>query len=110
LLFVRINTDVISDGHAFRMMREVVRMGRSGEYKHIIMNRGVNNFTGRTATPNFKPDVVGIRNGGKVDMIEVRSKWQTRNYLMTKLELIWRQLPANQQGMYRVIEYSKSTT
>jgi len=83
-----------SDGHGFRMMREAVKMGRSGKYTQINMNRGLNYYSGRTDSPNLKPDVGGVRKNGRIDLVEVPSpKSQTRQNMEDKLDLMRSQLP-----------------
>jgi len=87
------------------MLREVVKMGRSGKYTEIHMNRGLNHYSDRVAIPILKPDVGGIRTNGRIDLVEVPSpKTQTPQMMMDKLTLMQSQLPENQRGKIWISE------
>lgn len=61
-------------GHWETIVQVAMKMAKSGKYKRIYVNKGINNELGAgVATPNNRPDVWGVRWDGKNDLVEVPS-------------------------------------
>ncbi len=70
----------------------------SGKYKRVAMGEPLSKFSGQKHVPDIKPDVMGLRHDGKIDMAEVVSPTQTKAQLQAKLENAMNQLPPEQRG------------
>jgi RHS repeat-associated protein len=91
-------------GHVAAIARQVQRMAQSGEYEYITMNRSWKVTTGlKGAAGNLRPDIIGVRRTGVVDAFEVASKWDTVFDLARRLSEGMRTLPAQHQGITRVL-------
>ncbi|MBI1918883.1 MAG: SBBP repeat-containing protein [Planctomycetes bacterium] len=81
------------------------RRALSGEYERVVMDRGINEYLGEDlCQPNVRPDVLGIRRDGKIDMLEVRSDGQTHEYLHGLLRKAQDQMKPEQRGKIEVID------
>jgi len=75
-------------GHA-EAMRQIIAEAlqrTDRRYAHFTLQRSWRTSTGRVATSNSRPDVIGVRADGKVDAWEVKSNSQTITELEKKLE------------------------
>jgi len=64
----------------------------------------VGRFLGIAYRTDVKPDVMGLTWEGKVDMVEIVSRWQTKKQLHRKLKAAMSRLPAEMQGEYIAID------
>jgi RHS repeat-associated protein len=62
-----------TEGHWETILDEVDNMSNSGDYSKIYVNKGLSNEI-PGAKPNRRPDVMGVRNDGTIDQVEVPSK------------------------------------
>jgi RHS repeat-associated protein len=81
-------------------------MKESGRYDRVGMNRPLSEFSGRVHSPDIRPDNIGLRPDGRIDMMEVVSPSQTAGQLRRKLEDAMRQLPPEQRGIILVVDPS----
>ncbi len=77
---------------------------RSGRYYLVAQDESLNRWTGQSLYPDVKADVMGLRWDGRVDLLEVRSKSQTPQFLQNKLEATRNKLPEKMRGDIRVVE------
>lgn len=62
-------------GHWETIVDVALKMAKSGKYRKIYVNKGINNELGPgAAKPNNRPDVWGVRWDGKIDQVEVLSR------------------------------------
>ena len=71
-------------------------MEKSGNYSDIYVNKGIRNVL-PNAVRNFRPDVMGIRNNGLIDIFEVQSPSQSINFMTYKTDML-RNMLGNQAG------------
>jgi len=64
--------------HRIRTYREAITMAKSGKYERVCLNRSLRTTTGGLTDSLMRPDVIGIRTSGTIDMVEVVSPSQTR--------------------------------
>ncbi len=62
-----------TEGHWETILDEVEIMKNSGNYKKIYVNKGLSKEI-PGAKPNRRPDIMGVRNDGIIDQVEVPSK------------------------------------
>jgi hypothetical protein len=79
-------------------------MAKSGQYKKVYLNRGYNQITGQKVLPNRRPDVVGVRKTGEVDVVEVPSKTDRTDDLIQRNIDAQRQLPSRMRGNVDIVE------
>lgn len=77
-----------SDGaHAFRSYREAIALARNPDVEAVYLNKGYNaglNLAPKTITPNRRPDVLARYVDGKVERVEVFSKTDNANVLISR--------------------------
>lgn len=94
--------------HATRVYREAIEMAKSGKYNKVYLNRGYIAATGEKVSVNRRPDIIGIRKDGKVDVVEVQSKTDKEAILRGRNNEIIAQFPQNKRGDdIRVIKPTK---
>lgn len=71
-------------GHCETILDEVDVMKQSGEYKKIYVNKGLSNEI-PNAKPNRRPDIMGVRNDGIIDQVEVPSKTDNPKALIDRM-------------------------
>ena len=71
-------------GHWETILDEVDVMKQSGEYKKIYVNKGLSNEI-PNAKPNRRPDIMGVRNDGIIDQVEVPSKTDNPKALIDRM-------------------------
>ena len=74
-----------SGAHKFRTYREAIRMAKSGQYERVHINQGLQTSSGGQIASQLRPDVVGVRPGGVLDIIEVPHPRQTRAQMWDKI-------------------------
>lgn len=62
-----------TQGHWETILDEVDVMKNSGDYSKIYVNKGLSNEI-PGAKPNRRPDIMGVRNNGLIDQVEVPSR------------------------------------
>ena len=62
-----------TQGHWETILDEVDIMKNSGNYSKIYVNKGLSNEI-PGAKPNRRPDIMGVRNNGLIDQVEVPSR------------------------------------
>ena len=62
------------------------------------MGESLSKFSGQKQVPDIKPDVMGLRPDGRIDMAEVVSPSQTAEQLKAKLKKDMDQLPPEKRG------------
>ncbi len=72
-------------GHWEAILDEVDAMKNSGDYKTIYVNKGIRNEV-PSASINRRPDIMGVRNNGLIDQIEVPSKTDAPMKLTKRME------------------------
>jgi hypothetical protein len=60
-------------------------MKAAGQYKTINVNKGLSNEI-PGASPNRRPDIMGVRHDGTIDQVEVMSKTDQPNELLERME------------------------
>ena len=87
------NTEVImpskphtngTQGHWETILDEVDVMKNSGDYSKIYVNKGLSNEI-PGAKPNRRPDIMGVRNNGLIDQVEVPSKTDIPDLLIDRM-------------------------
>ncbi len=73
-------------------------MAKSGEYRYIIYNRSISTGSGGDVSGIQRPDIIGIRWDGRIDLREIVSPGQTRESQIEKLEPIMKKIPEERQG------------
>ena len=68
----------------------------SAKYSDIYVNKGIRNVY-PNAPKNYKPDIMGVRNDGLIDIIEVQSPSQTDVFMREKTDML-REMLGNQAG------------
>ena len=82
--------------HYSQIQEQVKTMDKSGNYSDIYVNKGIRNVL-PNAVRNFRPDVMGIRNNGLIDIFEVQSPSQSINFMTYKTDML-RNMLGNQAG------------
>ena len=62
------------------------------------MGESFSKFSGLKQVPDIKPNVMGLRPDGRIDMVEVVSPSQTAKQLRRKLQKAMDQLPPEKRG------------
>ena len=73
-----------TQGHWETILDEVDVMKNSGDYKKIYVNKGLSNEI-PGAKPNRRPDIMGVRNNGLIDQVEVPSKTDVPDLLIDRM-------------------------
>ena len=76
----------------------------SGDYCRVAMNTPLSKFSGLEHSPDIQADVMGLRPGGAIDLMEVVSPSQSVNQLTNKLLEARQQLPPDVQGSILVYD------
>jgi RHS repeat-associated protein len=71
-------------GHAMRSLRAAAEMMQSGNYQSVRLNQQLRTVTGGELNSALRPDVVGVRPDGKIDITEVLSPGQDRDVVSEK--------------------------
>ena len=71
-------------GHWETILDEVDVMKNSGDYSKIYVNKGLSNEI-PGAKPNRRPDIMGVRNDGLIDQVEVPSKTDIPDLLIDRM-------------------------
>ena len=71
-------------GHWETILDEVDVMKNSGDYSKIYVNKGLSNEI-PGAKPNRRPDIIGVRNNGLIDQVEVPSKTDIPDLLIDRM-------------------------
>jgi len=80
-------------------------MASSGKYKAVYVNKWLGTITGGRVTFPRRPDVAGVlKRSGKVDLIEVRSPWQSEKMLRNKLRDMQKALGELAGTIFKVVE------
>lgn len=94
-------------GHKFRSYREALKMVKSGDYKSVHVNQWLKTSTGVDVEKNFIPDVLGVRQTRKADIVEVASKTDKPKALHARAETALSQLPLEMRGTKDVVSPTK---
>ncbi len=92
---------VTSPGHAQKIFNMATEMAESGSYQSVYMHSKWSKIlkgTGAKVSPNRLPDVAGVRLDGKIDIIEIASKTDNLDTLLSRNRAIWEQLPEHLRG------------
>jgi hypothetical protein len=89
-------------GHWEAIQEQVEKMIKSGLYKEIYVNKGINLGTGLNLSPNRRPDVFGIRLDGKIDLFEIPSKTDTVAALEARMLEVLKKL-GTQAGKRKIV-------
>ncbi len=94
-----------NDTHARSIRNKVKEMVASGDYEYIVVNRSWRTALGRSATENItgnrlRPDIIGIRRDGSIDVFEKVSGSNDLNILKQNVSDVMSQLPEKMQGAY----------
>lgn len=92
-------------GHA-EAMRQIIAEAlqrTDRRYAHFTLQRSWRTSTGRVATSNSRPDVIGVRADGKVDAWEVASQNDKENLLGARLREGLMSLPKANRGETDVV-------
>jgi RHS repeat-associated protein len=73
-----------ASGHGFASVRHGWSMVMSGEYSTISFNRSLKTLTGGAVDSRLRPDVAGINNAGKIDIVEILSPGQNKQDFIDK--------------------------
>jgi len=73
-----------TQGHWETILDEVDIMKSSGDYSKIYVNKGLSNEI-PGAKPNRRPDIMGVRNNGLIDQVEVPSKTDIPDLLIDRM-------------------------
>ena len=73
-----------TQGHWETILDEVDIMKNSGDYSKIYVNKGLSNEI-PGAKPNRRPDIMGVRNNGLIDQVEVPSKTDIPDLLIDRM-------------------------
>ncbi len=73
-----------TQGHWETILDEVDIMQNSGEYSKIYVNKALSNEI-QGAKPNRRPDIMGVRNNGLIDQVEVPSKTDSIDLLIERM-------------------------
>lgn len=73
-----------TQGHWETILEEVDIMKNSGDYSKIYVNKGLSNEI-PGAKPNRRPDIMGVRNNGLIDQVEVPSKIDIPDLLIDRM-------------------------
>ncbi len=73
-----------TQGHWETILDEVDVMKNSGDYSKIYVNKGLSNEI-PGAKPNRRPDIMGVRNNGLIDQVEVPSKTDIPDLLIDRM-------------------------
>ncbi len=93
-------------GHRFASYRIALKMARSGEYSEIFLDTSFRHAL-KTSTVLNRPDILGVRYDGRVDVVEVQSRTdRTQDLYLRNLESL-SELPKEQIGSIRIIQASK---
>lgn len=93
-------------GHWFAIKRKAAMMVRSGEYEKIYLNRAINTATGLKLSPNRRPDIIGIRPDGKIDLFEIPSNSDKIALLKKRMDATLAQL-GERAGDGKIVEIRK---
>ena len=73
-------------GHWQSMLNQADEWAGSGNYRDIYLNQGINNeFGPGSISPNNRPDVMGVRQNGQIDMVEVPSNTDSPTALQDRM-------------------------
>jgi hypothetical protein len=89
------------------MERKARELIKTGKYREVHLDRGVEQILGKKFKVNRRPDIVAIRKNGKVDLFEVRSKTDVGRALRDRMQEVRRQLAGPQRGIYEVLEIAR---
>ena len=73
-----------TSGHWKTILDEVDIMKNSGDYSKVYVNKGLSNEI-PGANPNRRPDIMGVRNNGLIDQVEVPSKTDIPDLLIDRM-------------------------
>jgi hypothetical protein len=73
-------------------------MQARGQYQRVGKNGPLSEFFGFKHNPDIQPDNIGLTAGGRIDMIEIKSRSQTYKELWQKLDDAMRRLPPEKRG------------
>ena len=71
--------------HKLRTYREAIEMAKSGQYKHIYLNKSLSTTTGGGIDSSLKPDIAGVLENGQIDIVEVLSPSQSFDSQVNKI-------------------------
>ncbi len=74
-----------TEGHWETILDEVENMKQSGDYVKIYVNKGLSNEI-PGANPNRRPDIMGVRQDGTIDQVEVPSKTDNPKELIDRMK------------------------
>ena len=95
-------------GHAKTIDRAAEEMAASGDYSHIVIgDRSLRTATGLQDASRRKPDIIGIRNDGKVDAFEVPSTSDSEKLLKIRLKEAELTLPEELRGTFDIRDLEK---
>ena len=90
--------------HKFLQRVMAEEMQASGQYQRVSMRQKLSEFSGLKHSPDIEPDNMGMTLDGRIDMIEIMSRWDTRKALTRKLLNARKQLPTEKRGEVHVID------
>jgi RHS repeat-associated protein len=93
--------------HAQTMMEQAEAAATTGKYRYIVMNRSVWTASNRTITGNLRPDLIMVRNDGKIDLVEVVSSSQSDQEMQQKLDGIAQTIPELLRGTTKTFPLSR---
>ena len=73
-----------TSGHWKTILDEVDIMKNSGDYSKVYVNKGLSNEI-PGANTNRRPDIMGVRNNGLIDQVEVPSKTDIPDLLIDRM-------------------------
>ena len=89
--------------HAKTVDEVADKMADSGEYERIFVNRSYGTATDMNVSKR-RPDVIGVRKDGKVDVVEVVSKNDKPKQLEKRMEEGLQTLPKERRGKSSTVE------
>jgi hypothetical protein len=95
-----------TNGHAETIAEHTLKLRDSGEYEKIYLNKGINRVLGipKFISPNRRPDIVGVRKDGKIDLFEVPSKTDRDEDLNARMQEVLDKLPEEKRGKPLIVQ------
>jgi hypothetical protein len=85
-------------GHATRSYREAIKEAKQVDTEKVYLNRGYRGITGEQVSINRRPDKTTVKMDGKVNVLEVKSKTDKDDLLLSRNQETMNQLPQHIQG------------
>ena len=77
-------------------------MRSSGDYDRILVNQGINEASGLSLSPNRRPDIIGVRHDGTIDLFEIPSKTDRPEVLLNRMQEVLDKLNARAGGGFLI--------